>query len=83
MRKLIPVLNVLGVVIALFSLTLVIPLGMSLYGDDAGLTAFVHATGLSFGARRRCCTCSRCAAAANWRRATASCWCRWCGACCR
>ena len=48
MRQLIPVLNVLGVVIALFSLTFAIPLGTSLYFGDAGWSAFLHAFGIAF-----------------------------------
>lgn len=49
MRQLFPVLNVLGVVIALFSLTFAIPIGTSLYTADAALMAFVHAFAVSFG----------------------------------
>ncbi|GAA4323739.1 potassium transporter TrkG [Pigmentiphaga soli] len=50
MRKLVPVLNVVGFVMALFSLTMAIPIGVALYYDDAGLAAFIDAALLSFGA---------------------------------
>lgn len=50
MRQLIPVLNVLGVVIALFSLTMSIPIGTSLFFADQALPAFLQAFGLCAGA---------------------------------
>ncbi len=47
MRTPIPVLNVLGLVIALFSLTMAIPLGVSLYFGDGAQHAFIQAFAIS------------------------------------
>jgi len=50
MRQLVPVLNVVGFVIALFSLTLAIPLGISWWTDDGAQIAFIEAMAIGLAA---------------------------------
>jgi trk system potassium uptake protein TrkH len=50
MNRLPAVLNLLGLIMALFSLTMIFPLGLAIYTGDAALDAFVDATLLSMGA---------------------------------
>lgn len=50
MRQLVPVLNVVGFVIVLFSLTLTIPLGISWWMEDGALLAFAQALGIGLSA---------------------------------
>ena len=50
MRQLVPVLNVVGFVIVLFSLTLTIPLGISWWIADGAMLAFAEALGIGVAA---------------------------------
>ena len=49
MGRILPVLNVLGIVIAIFGLSAVLPIGVSWWIEDGALTAFDEALGLSVG----------------------------------
>jgi trk system potassium uptake protein TrkH len=49
-NRLASVLNLLGVIMALFSLTMVLPLGLAIYTGDAALGAFVDAALISLAA---------------------------------
>jgi trk system potassium uptake protein TrkH len=49
-NRLASVLNLLGVIMALFSLTMILPLGLAIYTGDAALDAFVDAALISLAA---------------------------------
>jgi len=50
MGRILPVLNVLGIVVAIFGFSLLLPIGVSWWIEDRALTAFDEALALSVGA---------------------------------
>ncbi len=59
MRQLVPVLNVTGFVVALFSLTMLIPLAMSWWAGDGALMAFAQAGGIGLASGIALFLCTR------------------------